>query len=163
MSVEPWSTRIVKVQLRPPTDVAGICIGSTHAEAREQCSRLGRPEDFRRGGDEPVSLAVRRPGGLSIFVYFDSDDRVEAIEVGRPDGGDDVVLFRDMDVFKTSAEDLIERLTAEEVVNVEEQGRSATVVGLLLALWRPVVPETTDDPEGRYFEAALVAKPDYYD
>lgn len=110
-----------------------------------------------------MSLAVRRPRGLSIFVYFDSDDRVEAIEVGRPDGGDDVVLYRDVDVFKTSAADLIERLTAEDVVEVKEQGRSATVVGLLLALWRPVVPESTDDAEGRYFESALVARPDYYD
>lgn len=151
------------VELRPPTGVVGILIGSTRADAHDQCSRLGSPADFRRGGEESPSLTVRRSSGLSLFVYFDTDDLVNAIEVGRPDGNEDAVLYKGLDVFNTSAEDLIERLTGDHVVEVEEQGRAVTVPDLLLALWRPVLPEGPDDPEGRYFESVLLAKPGYYD
>lgn len=152
----------MKIELRPPTEMAGIHIGSTRAKAHDECSRLGSPKDFRRGEQEPASFAVRRSGGLSIFVYFDSDDRVNAIEVGRPDDDGDAVFYKDLDVFKTPAEDLIDRLRGYDAVEVDEQGCAVTAPDLLLALWRPVVPEGPDDPDGRYFESALIARPGYY-
>lgn len=153
----------MEIRLRPPTDVAGIRIGSTRAEAQDACSRLGSPEDFRRGGEGPASLVVRRPSGLAVFVNLDTDDKVEAIEVARPDTDDDVVLHAGVDVFATPADDLVERLGADGVVEIEEEGRSATAVDLLLALWRPVLPEGQDGPDGRFFESVLVAAPGYYD
>lgn len=152
----------MKIELQPPAGVGGILIGSTRAEARAEGSRFGSPKEFRRGDEEPASLAVHRPSGLAIFVYFDSDDRVNAIEVGRPDGDEDAVVYQDLDVFQTAAEDLIGRLAHVTRVEVEELGATVTAPELLLALWRPVVPEGPDDPEGRYFESALVATTGYY-
>jgi len=158
-----WSTRRVRFELLPPSEVAGVTIGSTREVARDRCALLGEPEEFRRGGDGPPSFVVRRSSGLSLFVYFDSDDRVEAIEIGRPASDEDVVLHLDHDVFATPAEELIEVCRGGNVVEVDEQGRAVTLPDLLLALWRPTVPEGPEDAEGRYFESVLLARPGYYE
>jgi hypothetical protein len=44
---------------------------------------------------------VHRPSGLFICTYFDADDRLEAIEFGRPDGKDDAITCDGLDVFTT--------------------------------------------------------------
>lgn len=105
---------------------------------------------------------LRRPSGLAIFVYFDPDDRVEAIELARPSNGEDVVSYRGLDVFGTAADELIQQLGEHGRIDVTENGHSATAPDLLLALWRPVLPEHPADQEGRYFESVLVARPGYY-
>jgi hypothetical protein len=86
---------------------------------------------------------------------------VEAIELGWPQGSD-VVLFRGIDIFGTPADTLVERLREVTSIEVEEGGHSATAPDLLLALWRSVVPESDNDPDGRYFESVLVLRPGYY-
>lgn len=158
-----WCTHGVKIELRPPEGVTGVALGATRVEAQEQCARLGDPEEFRRGGEGPVSLVVPRPSGLSLFVYFDGDDRVDAIEIGRPDGDEDSVHLGGLDVFTTPAEDLVEPLRGEHRVDVEDGGRSIVLPDLLIALWRRFLPEGPTDPEGRFFESVLVAAPGYYD
>jgi hypothetical protein len=45
----------------------------------------------------------------------------------------------------------------------EEPGYSLTAPNLLLAFWRSAVPEGSYDPEGRYFEGVMLARPGYYD
>jgi hypothetical protein len=47
--------------------------------------RLGKPRELRRTEEVKASLALHRPSGLAMFVYFDSADRAEAVELGRPD------------------------------------------------------------------------------
>ena len=151
------------IHLRPPTEAAGISIGSTRAEARRDCVALGNPSEFRRSDEASTSLVLQRPSGLSIFVYFDHDDFVEAIEFGRPGSGDDVVSYRGINLFNTPADELIERLSADDRTEVSEGGRSVTAPDLLLALWRAVISEGSADEDGRYFESVLVARPGYYD
>ena len=153
----------MKLELLPPTGVAAVVIGSPREAARDQCARLGEPEEFRRGGEGTPSLVVRRSSGLALFVLFDSDDRVEAIEIGRPETDEDVVLHAGRDVFATPADELVEVLGQDNVIEVDEQGRAVTLPDLLVALWRPTVPEGPEDGEGRHFESVLVAKPGYYD
>ena len=75
---------------------------------------------------------MSRPSGLSVFVSFDAADAV------------------------------VEALREHTTIQVEEDGHSFTAPDLLLALWRSVVPEDDDDPEGRHFESVLVARPGYY-
>ncbi|GAA1478639.1 hypothetical protein GCM10009623_30850 [Nocardioides aestuarii] len=153
----------MKFDLLPPREVAGVALGSPRGVARDRCARLGDPEEFRRGGEGTPSLVVRRPSGLALFVYFDSDDRVEAIEIGRPDSDEDLVVYSGHDVFAASAEELIQVLRADHVVEVDEEGRAVTLPDLLVAFWRPTLPEGPDDVEGRYFESVLVARPGYYE
>ena len=73
-----------------------------------------------------------------------------------------MVLFRGVDIFGTPADTLVERLREVTSIDVEEDGHSVTAPGLLLALWRSVVPDDDNDPDGRYFESVLIAKPGYY-
>ncbi len=147
------------IHLRPPTEAAGIRIGSTRSEARRHCLALGNPSEFRRGDEASPSLVLERPSGLSIFIYFDREDFVEAIEFGRPRSGEDVVSYRGFDIFGTPANELIQRLSEHDRTEVAERGRSVTAPDLLLALWRAVIPERPADEDGRYFESVLVARP----
>jgi hypothetical protein len=152
----------VNIHLRPPTEAAGIRLGSSRSDALDQCLAHGQPSEFRRHDESRASFAVKRPSGLSIFVYFDPNDLVEAVEFGRPPNGEDVVSYRGFDIFGTSADELIQRLSEHDRIDVTEDGRSATAPDLLLALWRPVLPEHPADEEGHYFESVLIARPGYY-
>ncbi len=152
----------MSIDLQPPMEAAGIRIGATRDEARDQCLAHGEPKPFRRGDEVNESLVVERPSGLSIFIYFDVDDAVEAIELGRPQDHD-VVSFRGVDIFDTPADVVVMKLREHSSIDVEEGGHSATAPDLLLALWRSVVPEDDDDKDGRYFESVLIARPGYYE
>ncbi len=151
----------MSIELQPPTEAAGIRIGATREEAHRQCLAHGEPTPFRRASEVNASLVVHRPSGLSIFVYFDVADGVEAIDFGRPRSRD-VVSFRGIDIFDTPADELLMKLGEHTSIEVDEDGRSLTAPDLLLALWRPVVPESDGDPDGRYFESVLMAGPGYY-
>jgi len=48
------------------------------------------------------------------------------------------------------------------VDSYDEPGYSFTAPSLLMALWRPTIPEAPGDPDGRYFEGVLIAPPGYY-
>ena len=54
------------------------------------------------------------------------------------------------------------KLGAHTSIEVDEGGRSVTAPDLLLALWRPVVPEGDCDRDGWYFESVVMAGPGYY-
>lgn len=151
----------MNIDLKPPVEAGGIRIGATRDEARDQCLAYGEPKPFRRSNEVNESLIVERPSGLSIFVYFDAADVVEAIEFGRPQGSD-LVSFRGVDVFGTPADTVVDKLREHTSVEVEEDGHSVTAPDLLLALWRSAVPENNNDPDGRYFESVLIARPGYY-
>ncbi|KQZ88561.1 hypothetical protein ASD62_03775 [Phycicoccus sp. Root563] len=148
------------IVLEPPTAAAGVHIGVGRAEAARQCAVHGDPETFHRGDETVPSLMVRARSGPTIFVYFDDADRVNAVELGRPDNGESVT-FLGIDVFGTPADEVIEALDPHAEVNVTDGGHSVTAPSLHIALWRPTVPESAEDPEGRYFESVLVAKPGY--
>ncbi len=150
----------MNVDLQPPVEAAGIRIGATRGEARDQCLAHGEPNAFRRWNEVNESLVVQRRSGLSIFVYFDAMDEVEAIEFGRP-GSHDTVMYRGIDIFDTPADALLQKLREHTSITVDEAGHSATAPDLLLALWRSVTPEDDGDQDGRYFESVLVARPGY--
>ena len=150
------------ITLEPPTGAAGIEIGASRSEAEKQCAVHGDPEPFRRGDETIPSLVVRRPQGVTVFVYFDDADTVEAVELARPDDGESIT-FRDIDVFATPADEVIEALGQFAEVEVTESGHAATAPSLHLAFWRSTVPESPEDEEGRYFESVLVAAPGYGD
>ena len=149
------------IVLEPPNGAAGIHIGATRAEAEEQLGAHGDPRTFQRGDEANLSLTAHTASSLSVFVYFDDADVVDAIEFGRSDGGD-AVVFEDIDVFGIPADSVIEELARRTAVEVEEDGCSVTAPDLLLALWRPMVHESAEDEDGRYFESVLVARPGYY-
>lgn len=61
------------------------------------------------------------------------------------------------------ADEVVERLAARYAMRVEDSGQFVVLDDLLVALWRPYVPDGPHDMEGKYFESILVALPGYYD
>ena len=156
-------------ELHPPEAAGPFRIGATGYDTVEILKRLGTPQFLcRRTEGSPPAWGVDRPSGLFIGAYLDTDDHLEAIQFGRPNGAGDTVTYNGLDVFTTPAAGLIAHLRQrgtvdEEVDEEEDDGHSFTAPSLLLSLWRPVTPESPDDQEGRFFESVLIARPGYYD
>lgn len=107
------------------------------------------PGRIDRPGDPSGGQLVHYESGLSISVWAARDRHVDAVEVWRPER-DVRVLFGDLDVFGTPADDLIAALAAVARVDVEHEGAQVTAPDLLLALWRPFVQEDPNDEDGKH-------------
>lgn len=152
------------IVLSPPDAAGPLRIGATRQDTVDTLRQLGDPQVFHRTPDSHPAWAVHRPSGLFISACLDADDRVEAIEFGRPaDNTDDAVTYNGLDMFTTPTADLVTQLRRYTTVHEEEDGHAFTAPDLLLAFWRPTTPETPDDEDGRFFESVLLARPGYYD
>jgi len=149
-------------ELQPPEGAGPLFIGATGNHIVEVLKQFGVPQLFCRTQGSRPAWAVQRPSGLFIGTYFDADDRLEAIEFGRPHGKNDAVTYDGHYVFTTPMADLVTHLRRRTAVYQEENGHAFTAPGLLLSLWRPTVPDSPDDEEGRFPESVLVARPGYY-
>jgi hypothetical protein len=82
-------------------------IGAAGHDTVEILKQLGAPQLFCRTPGSWPAWGVHHPSGLFIGAYFDADDRLEAIQFGRPAGKDDTITYDGLDVFTTPATDLI--------------------------------------------------------
>jgi hypothetical protein len=83
-------------ELRPPVGAGAPLTGTTGHDVVEVLRQLGVPLSLCRTRGSRPAWAVHRPSGLMICTYFDADDRLEAIEFGRPDSDDDAVTTAGM-------------------------------------------------------------------
>jgi hypothetical protein len=151
--------------LDPPVGVNGLSIGATANETAETLQAIGDVEVFRRTEDDTSGWVMSRASGLTLFAYLDTDRHLEAVEFASQPGIEDRVLYQGISLFDHPADDLVAQLRqATVVINSDEEPEYAfTAPNLLLAFWRSTVPEGADDPEGRFFEGVLLARPGYYD
>ena len=149
-------------ELHPPQAAGPLRIGATGHDTVEILKQLGTPLVLCRTHGRRPGWGVERPSGLFIGAYFDADDRLEAIEFGRPDGNVDTITYDGLDVFTTPAADLAARLRQRTTIHVEaeEDGHFFTAPSLLLSLWL-VTPQSPDDQEGWFFRSVLIARPGY--
>jgi hypothetical protein len=153
-------------ELDPPQSAGPLRIGTAGHDIFQTLRQLGVPLLLcRRTAASGPAWGVRRPSGLFIATFFEADNRLEAIEFGRPGSKDDAVTYDGLDVFTTPAADLVTQLREHTTLHQEEDddGHAFTAAGLLLSLWRPVTPESPQDQEGRFFESVIIATPAYYD
>jgi len=100
----------------------------------------------------------------SFQVFYEGDQPVtEYIQLSRS-----LVtraFYRDLDVFATPADDVVAYITRDSAFdqNDPEIPYSYLFRGLQLSLWRPVIPESTTDTDGRYFSAIGIGRRGYYD
>lgn len=151
-------------ELNPPQGAGPLRIGATVYDTTELLKQLGTLAILCGIKGRRPGWGVHRPSGLFISALFDADDRVEAIQFGRPDGNVDAITYDGLDVFTTPAADLVAQLRQRTIIHVEaeEDGCSFTAPSLLLSLWL-VTPESPHDQEGRFFGSVLIARPGYYD
>ena len=74
------------------------------------------------------------------------------------------MTYRGTDVFAQPAARLVELVAQDGPYDPDdpELGYSYIFPHLELALWRPVLPEGEEDPEGRYFSTIGVGRPGYF-
>ena len=158
----PTGGRMI-ITLCPPKAAGPLRISATGQQAVDTLRTLGDPRVLCRLPGSRSGWAVDRPSGLFISAYFDTDDRVEAIEFGRGhDNTADPVTYNGLNVFATPATELVTQLRHHTTVRKDEDGHAFTAPDLLLTFRRPTAPETPDDQDGRFFTSVLLARPGYY-
>ncbi|MET7669496.1 hypothetical protein [Micromonospora luteifusca] len=147
--------------LDPPHGVGPLSLGMTFDEARGALETLGRLTPTTHG-----ELFLHLPSGLSFSVGFGvgpTRGRVNAIEVWRPHE-QDVVRYRDVDVFGLPALEVVERLRHHVDIVPNEDDDGFTARKLYLALWRPfAADDDPDEEQGHFFQSVLLARPGYDD
>lgn len=146
------------LELEPPVGVAGIRIGSTMGEAHQRMQSLPGLVAFD-------GILARYQSELFIRAFPRGDSGVvDAVEISRDEYEyADTVVWRGIDLLGEPADHVIRKLAVQTDIAITEHGHSLTCPHLLIALWRPTMPEDEYDDEGRYFRTALVAAPGYYD
>lgn len=96
-------------------------------------------------------------------VYYSGDPPVvEYIELsGRHDHQ---VLYHGVSVFETDADLLVSHISRDAPFDPDdgELGYSYIFPALQLSLWRPVLPQSPDDTQGRKFKTIGVGRKGYY-
>jgi hypothetical protein len=92
-------------------------------------------------------------------------DRLEAVEITRPQVPVDMVRFRGVDVLGLPARVVVERLRERIAIEPwDNDPASFVAAGLTLSLWRPFEgDDDPDDEQGYFFTTVLMAGPGYYD
>jgi hypothetical protein len=148
--------------LDPPYGVGPLRIGMARAEANAALEQL-RDADAVSASDVPGRHVIR-PSGLVVSIGC-MHERLQVVELHRPETGADTVRFRGIDVFSLPARQLIEQLREEiEIRQDDDDPASYCASELVLSLWRPfAADDEPDEAQGYYFSTVLVAAPGYYD
>lgn len=152
----------MNLEVMPPERVGPIRIGSTIEEAETALRAIPGYAPPAESG-MPTRGNANYESGMKIEVETAPGGTVKSIQVYRP--YDPVAVeYRGIDLLRTSAAQVIERLGAFTGLEESEGGCTYTAPELLLALWRPFVEdEDPDEEQGYYFQSVLVARPGYYD
>ena len=121
----------------------------------------GPRKSFRKAPINPHETDAFHGASFQVF-YGGAEPVVEYIELSRDSGF--CALYRGIDIFDTPAEEVIAHLSsiAPFDPNHEELGHSYIFPVLDLSLWRPTVPESPEDAEGRQFSTIGAGGKGYY-
>ncbi|MEN3540373.1 hypothetical protein AAH991_35045 [Microbispora sp. ZYX-F-249] len=149
-------------ELDPPRGVGPLRVGMTRTEADAALAAL-RDADVVSESDVP-GRHVFRPSGLMINIHC-RNDRLVAVELGRPSSGADAVRFQGVDLFNLPARAVVEALREKTPVEAAEDDPASFVApDLLLSLWRPFeADDAPSEEQGFFFSSVLLAEPGYYD
>jgi hypothetical protein len=146
-------------QVLPRVGIGPVRLGMHRDEVRRAMGEV--PETFRKTEDSRYETDCFHNCGFQVF-YGGGEPRVVFIELSRDCGF--VTLYRSKDVFSIEASDLIEFVAQDAQFDDQdpELGYSYTFPTLELSLWRPVLPQDKDDPEGAFFSTIGVGIEGYF-
>lgn len=153
------------IDLRPPEAAGPLFIGAAGQEAVEILRRLGEPLVLCGIGGTRAGWGVERPSGLFIGGYFDAQNRVDAIDISRPDNSDDpagsgdAVSYDGLDVFATPAADIVTWLRSRTSLQEEELDDEHRFTAPDLRLtFRRFTTDLPDGDDGRHFHGLLLGR-----
>ena len=151
--------RSTTYEVIPRVGIGPVSLGMTREEVRRVMP--GPCESFRKGLNAQHETDAFHKNGFQVF-YGGDLPVVEYIELFRESGFR--VVYRGVDVFATPAADVVAHVSDDAPFDAAhwELGFSYIFPDLDLSLWRPVVPESPDGPEGREFSTVGIGVAGYY-
>jgi hypothetical protein len=152
--------RFLDFTLQPFVGVGSVRFGMSRDQVRRTMPEV--PRSFRKtpkarhetdaffqnafqvfyGGDEPAVEFIELCGGLAVRAFY-----------------------RDLDVFATPADEVVTYISRDAAF--DPNGREIPYCyifrGLQLSLWRPTIPTSADDIDGRCFSTVGIGRRGYYD
>jgi hypothetical protein len=155
-------------ELDPPHGITGYPLGATDDAVRAAAARLGQVKVQDEGAADPfryMKISALH-SQFEIVFHFEDGKTLTAAEVWAPRPGpeDITVRFRDIDVFRTPARQLLDQLRSTGLTVLDET-YYAYVPRLSLSFTRVAGHEVPLDTDGEplYFQAAVTGPTDYYD
>lgn len=166
----------MRFDLEPHIGAGEIKLGMTREETR---TILGKPEyssdkSMMKYGD--FSMPVPAKDGYfknELQITFDDNNKVDFIEFSGKDSEFTDVYLKDIEIFKTPAQQLIRDISNSTNSDFEEEEEeipySYVFPAIDLAVWRQVIPkqdeqieEIPESDEGKYFWTIGIGIKGYY-
>lgn len=146
--------------VQPFVGVGPVRLGMSRDEVRSAMPEPSEP--FRKGLTSRHETDAFHQNAFQVF-YDGEPPTVEYIELSRSS-----VLravYRDLDVFATPADEVVTYISRDSGFDQSdpEIPYSYLFRGLQLSLWRPTIPASDKDTEGRFFSTIGIGKSGYYD
>jgi hypothetical protein len=158
--VRPLDHIMLDYTIQPFIGVGPVRLGMSRDEVRRVMSEPAK--SFRKVRTSHHETDAFHQSAFQVF-YGGDHPTVEYIELSR----DSVVraLYRDLDVFATPADEVIAHISRNSEFDQSDPEIPYTYLfrGLQLSLWRPTIPESDMDTDGRYFSTIGIGKRGYYD
>jgi hypothetical protein len=147
-------TKMQTLEIQPTVGVGPIRFGMSRAEVRE----LIGPHDGDSDEDREWYLE-------DLAIEFDSSGKVAFIEIAESENFRAVLNGECLHELDADSAIAHVKKSAAYDPNAPEPGYTYVFPALQLSLWRPVVPDASqdaDDPTGRAFEAVGVGRTGYF-
>jgi hypothetical protein len=159
----------MEIELDPPHGITGFPLGMPAEALKEHAAAaLGQVKVQDEGSADRfryMKVLALHPQ-FEIVFHLEDGRTLRSAEVWAPRPGpeDITVRFRDIDVFRTPARELLDRLESTGLTVLRETDY-AYVPRLSLGFTRAAGHEVPLDADGepRYFQAVLAGPTDYYD
>jgi hypothetical protein len=145
--------------IEPLTGVSPIRLGMNRDEVRRLMD--DPPKPFRKSRNDKHETDAFHQNAFQVF-YADELARTEYIEISRCNHLR--VLFRDLSIFETPADVLLNALGRFHDFECDESPSPCDVIfpDLEMSLWRPHPPSSSSDENGRYFSTVGIGILGYY-
>jgi hypothetical protein len=141
--------------VQPFVGAGPVLLGMSRKEVRRVMPELAKP--FRKAPTSRYETDAFHQNAFQVF-YGGDQPEVEFIELSR--GSVVRALYRDLDVFATPADEVVTYISRESEFDRSdpEIPYSYLFRELQLSLWRPTIPESDTDTDGRYFSTIGIGK-----
>jgi hypothetical protein len=146
--------------VQPFIGVGPVRLGMSRDEVRRVMPEPAKP--FRKAPTLRHETDAFHKSAFQVF-YEGDHPTVEYIELSR--GSVVRAVYGGLDVFATPADEVVAHISRDSEFDQSdpEIPYSYLFRGLQLSLWRPTIPESDTDTDGRYFSTIGIGKRGYYD
>ena len=146
--------------VQPFVGVGPVLLGMSRDEVRLAMPEPSKP--FMKGQTSRCEVDAFHHNAFQVF-YDAETVTAEYIELSR--GSVFRALYRGLDIFATPAGEVVAYISRDAAFDETDQEIPYSYIfrDLQLSLWRPTIPESDSDMDGRVFSTIGIGKRGYYD